>query len=251
MIIKKMDSKQEEIAELTALLKGRLTSNQRFVIERELKAIRGGFSGEKDSAYYIDFYFGDSKNWAVIHDLRLEHKGKVAQIDHLLINRFFDIYVLESKSYSYKLKITPEGEFQTYYGKECIGIPSPIEQNKRHIHLLGLFLKSHNILPTRVGISIRPRFKNLILVSPKSIITRPLKKKFDTSSVIKADTLRTTIDRELAKQNPLADLATISKTCSSTTLMDTARTLASFHKPKRIDFRAEFGLSVQKGWPKA
>ncbi len=43
MIIKKMDSKQEEIAELTALLKGRLTSNQRFVIERELKAIRVGF----------------------------------------------------------------------------------------------------------------------------------------------------------------------------------------------------------------
>jgi hypothetical protein len=35
MIIKKMDSKQEEMAELTALLKGRLTSNQRFLIEME------------------------------------------------------------------------------------------------------------------------------------------------------------------------------------------------------------------------
>jgi hypothetical protein len=42
MIIKKMDSKQEEIAELTALLKGRLISYQRFLIERELKAISLG-----------------------------------------------------------------------------------------------------------------------------------------------------------------------------------------------------------------
>jgi hypothetical protein len=246
MIIKKMDSKQEEIAELTVLLKGGLISYQRFLIERELKAIRSGVSGEKDSAYYIDFYFKNSRNWAVIHDLRLEHKAQVAQIDHLLIIRFFDMYVLESKNFSYKLKITPEGEFQTYYGKQYIGIPSPIEQNKRHIHLLDLFLKHHDILPKRMGISIRPRFKNIILVSPRSIITRPPEKKFDTSSVIKADTLRTKIDRELAKGNPLADLATISKICSSSTLMETARTLAGFHKPKMINFRAKLGLSVQK-----
>jgi hypothetical protein len=77
MIIKKMDSKQEEIAELTTLLEGKLIPYQRFLIERELKAIRSGVSGEKDSAYHIDFYFGDSRNWAVIHDLRLDHKGKV------------------------------------------------------------------------------------------------------------------------------------------------------------------------------
>jgi hypothetical protein len=39
MIIKKMDSKQEEIAELTALLKGKLIPYRRSLIERELKAI--------------------------------------------------------------------------------------------------------------------------------------------------------------------------------------------------------------------
>jgi hypothetical protein len=247
MIIKKMDSKQEEMAELTALLRGKLIPYQRFLIERELRTIKSGVSSEKDSGYYIDFYFGDSRNWAVIHDLRLEHQGKVAQIDHLLINRFFDIYVLESKNYSYKLKITPEGEFQTYYGKEYIGIPSPIEQNKRHIHLLDLFLKHHDILPKRVGITIRPRFKNLILVSPKSIIRRPLKKKFDTGSVIKADTLRTRIDQEVDKgMNPFADLATLSKICTSSTLMKTARKLAGFHQPKKTDFRAKFGV-ITKG----
>jgi hypothetical protein len=241
-----MDSKQEEIGELEILLKGKLTSYQRFLIERELKAVRKGVYGEKDSAYYLDFYFGNSKNWAVIHDLRLEHKGQAAQIDHLLINRAFDIYVLESKNYSYKLKISPEGEFKVYYGKEYIGIPSPIEQNKRHIHLLDLFLRHHDILPKRIGISIKPRFKNLILVSPKAIITRPPEKKFDTSSVIKADILRTKIDQEVDKWNPLSNLATISKICSSSTLVETARRLAVFHKPLKVDFKKKFDLPVQK-----
>jgi hypothetical protein len=32
--------------------------------------------------------------------------------------------------------------------------------------------------------------------------------------------------------------------------METARTLAGFHKPKKVDFRARFGLSVQKDWAK-
>jgi hypothetical protein len=39
MIIKEMDSKQEEIGELTALLKGKPIPYQRFLIERELRAI--------------------------------------------------------------------------------------------------------------------------------------------------------------------------------------------------------------------
>ena len=246
MIIKRMDSKQEEIRELEIYLKGKLAPHQRFLIERELKAIKGGVYGERDSAYYIDFYFGNSRNWAVIHDLRLEHKGQVAQIDHLLINRTFDIYVLESKNYSYKLKISPGGEFQAYHGKEYIGIPSPIEQNKRHIHLLDNFLKDHDILPKRMEISIRPRFKNFILISPKAIINRPPEKKFDTSSVIKADTLRTKIDREVDKWNLLTDFATISKICSFSTLEETARRLVAFHKPLKIDFRAKFGLPVLK-----
>ena len=180
-----MDSKQEEIGELEIFLKSKLTPPQRYLIKRKLKAMRSGIYGEKDAAYYIDFYFGNSKNWAVIHDLRLEHKGQVAQIDHLLINRFFDMYVLESKNYSSKLKISPGGELQVYNGKEYSGIPSPIEQNKRHIHLLDLFPKSNNILPKRMRISIRQRFKNIILVSPKPIITRPPEEKFDTRESLK------------------------------------------------------------------
>src|SRR3546814_3580528 len=55
---------------------------------KELRNRRAGLKGERDSAYLIDFDYASSPNWAVIHDLRLEHGGRTAQIDHLLINRW-------------------------------------------------------------------------------------------------------------------------------------------------------------------
>jgi hypothetical protein len=244
MIIKRMDSRQKDIEELSSLLKGCLTSNQRFLIERELEAVKKGFNGEKDAAYYIDYYYEQSKNWAVIHDLSLEHKNQTAQIDHLMINRLFYIYVLESKSYSYGLTISPGGEFQAVYGKRSYGIPSPVEQNERHIHFLDNFLTDHDILPKRMGITIRPKFKNLVLVSPKCVITRPPDEKFDMKMVIKADALKTKIDQAIDKANFFEDLASVSKITSSSSIEELARRLVSFHKPGKIDFRAKFGLSA-------
>jgi hypothetical protein len=243
MIIKKMDSKLQEIEDLSSLLKEDITPNQRFLIERELKAMRKGVHGEEDSAYYIDFYLGNSKNWAIIHDLRIEYEGQIAQIDHILINRLFDLYVLESKNYSYGIKITSEGEFQAHYGRRYIGIPSPIEQNKRHIHLLERFLKGNEVLPKRIGITIWPRFKSFVLLSPKAVITRPPSNKLDTSMVIKADTLQTRLDEEINKLNPLTDIGCIGKISSSSMIEETANRLVSYHKPSTIDFKAKFGIS--------
>ena len=88
MIAKPRGSFENDIAQLKELLPLRLTDKQRFLIEREIRFLRSGEKGEKDSAYYIDYYLGKSKNWAVIHDLRLFFFGQTAQIDHVLMNRF-------------------------------------------------------------------------------------------------------------------------------------------------------------------
>jgi len=149
MLIKKRDSKQAEIKELTTLLSEPLPENKKFLIERELRCIQSGDQGEKDAAYFIDFHFASSKNWAVIHDLRLEHQGRVAQIDHLLINRFFNIYVLESKNYAYGVKVTDTGEFLVYYKTRYFSIESPIEQNKRHLIILEQSFKQYDVMPKR------------------------------------------------------------------------------------------------------
>ena len=242
MIIKSRDPKDRDIAELDALLKQADAPGKRFLIERELRAMRAGIAGEEDCAYYINFYFGKSDNWCVIHDLRIEHQGSVAQIDHLLINRLFDIYVIESKNFSYDVTINDSGEFTLKKGSRSFGIASPIEQNKRHIFLLEKFISAHCLVPSRLGIPIVPRYKSLILMSPKSVITRPDRKAFDTDMVIKADTLRTKIDEFVDRMNPLQDLAAIGKLSKITAVAEFAQSLQTHHSSVSIDYRKKFGI---------
>lgn len=243
-IIKKRDSKQADIEELTALLSLPLSENKKFLVERELRFIKSGERGEKDAAYFIDFYHASSTKWAVIHDLRLEHRDRVAQIDHLLINRFFDMYLLESKNFSYGVKITDSGEFLVDNGRKYIAIESPIEQNKRHQTVLEEVIKKFDIMPKRLGITINPTFLCYVLVSPKSRVIRPAKERFDTSMVIKADTLRTIIDRRYDEMGNVGILMAGSKMCSFQTVIEVATRLASVHKPLKIDYRKRFGIEA-------
>lgn len=242
MIIKRKDKNQELLKQLTDLLLLNISPNKKFDIEREMNYLKSGDRGEENSAYFIDFYFGSSKNWAVIHDLRLEHENLVAQIDHLLINRFFDFYVLETKNFSYGVKINKDGEFSVLQGKEEYPIESPIEQNKRHIFLLDKIIKTHDIMPKRLGIHLIPSFKSYILVSPKSRIVRPPKTSFDTSMVIKADSLRTEIDKVVDKRSNLSMLSSMTKMSSFDTVVDIARKLSRLHKSAVIDYKKKFGI---------
>lgn len=242
MIIKERDSKEADIKELTSLLSLPLSENKRFMVERELRFIKSGEQGEKASAYFIDFIYSSSRNWAVIHDLRLEFDGRVAQIDHLMINRFFDFYVLETKNYSYMVKITENGEFLVEHKHKYYAIESPIEQNNRHIYLLGKILIDREIMPKRLGLRITPAFKNYVLVSPKSRVVRPSEKKFDTSAVIKADTLETTIKKNIDREPTLSMLASGSKAVMCDTMYKVAGNIAQLHRPARMDYRKRFDI---------
>lgn len=236
-----MDSKREEKDQLRELLKGQLSEKQRFLVERQLRNTVAGERGEKDSAYFVDFYFGKSINWAIIHDLRIEHNGQVAQIDHLVMNRFMNIYVLETKNFHYGLKITPEGEFLVYDEKKYFAIESPIEQNQRHIFLLSKAIEHHNIMPTRLGVVIAPRFVSYVLVSPTSKIIRPSRSKLDTSHVIQSDQAFSKINKDTDNMSTVAIL----KVCSQETLMTTAKNLARLHRPAKVDFKVRFGIREQ------
>ena len=241
MIIKKKDALQPQIDELSALLALALPDNKRILVEKELKVLRSGAKGEKDSAYYIDFQWRDSKNWAVLHDLRLEHRGHVAQIDHLLINRHLEIFVLESKHYRQGLTISELGEFSFFFNGRAQAIPSPIEQNKRHITFLERYLKNQPFMPKRLGITMSPVFKNFILVSPESKIVRPLLRTFDTSMVIKSDMLHDEIEKYFESVS-LESVLALGRLIGQDTLQNIARSLALQHRPASIDYRKKFAI---------
>jgi alpha-beta hydrolase superfamily lysophospholipase len=128
MLIKKADDKAAAVAELEALQAHAKGSGRRR-IEEEQRAVRAGVKGERDAAYLIDFEFERSQDMAVIHDLRLEFEGRVAQIDHLLIHRSLHCFVLETKHFHTGLNITETGEFLRATGRKegFEGMPSRLD----------------------------------------------------------------------------------------------------------------------------
>jgi hypothetical protein len=113
MIIKSRDDTRSAISTLRKLLalEG-LTPGQRKEMSAELDRLRKRAEAGKQAASHIDFALQDSRNWAVIHGLRLVHNDRVAQIDHLLVGRFFDIYVIDNKYLTTPLRLDAHGEFQ-------------------------------------------------------------------------------------------------------------------------------------------
>ncbi len=244
MIIKKRDSLRPQLDELETLLARDLPEKKRALVEKELKVLRSGERGEKDSAYYIDFHWGESADWMVLHDLRLEHSGQVAQIDHVLINRHLEIFVLETKHYRQGLTISESGEFSFFFNGRAQAIPSPIEQNKRHILFLERYVKNRRLMPKRLGMTLKPVLKSFILVSPQSKIVRPPLHAFDTSMVIKSDMLRDEVEKHLDSVSLEAVLA-FGRLIGQDTLRNIARSLAAQHRPASIDYQKKFAIRVE------
>jgi hypothetical protein len=240
MLIKSADDKEPQIAILRNLLAhDRVPADKKPSIERELRYLSIGMATETKAAFEINFYAARSKNLCVIHDLRLEIDGRVAQIDHLLINRVLEVFVLETKTFSTGLSINDRGEFSTVYDGKEVGLPSPVEQNARHISVLKDAFKEIE-LPKRLGFTLQPSFNSIVLVSPKAVINRPQSLNMD-ASIIKLDQFFSWYNKKMDKLTP-KDMIGVLKVCSSETVSDLGRKLLALHKPSRVDYVKKFGL---------
>jgi len=185
MLIKSADDKSKRLALLEDLQNSSLLdAGQKEWLRTELRNVKAGMKGEQAAAFYLDGHYKDGQNNVLLHDLRFQIDGEVAQIDHLVINRTGYMVLIETKNYSGDVEVNAHGEFTVRYGKERYGIPSPYEQSRRHARILGKLLE-------RLEISTRtdklPEFHNVVMMHPKAIIERPDPKAFDTSYLIKAD----------------------------------------------------------------
>lgn len=244
MIIKTADDKTRDIQILQALMARPDASEQtRKNIEREIRNIQAGLKGEREAVYEIEFHYGPSEKWMILHDLRIECQGRVAQIDHLIINRFLDMWACESKHFAEGIAINEHGECSAFFGSRPYGVPSPLEQNRKHVAVLESAIKSGMIKPpSRLGIPLPVSISSLVLVSKGARITRPKAKIEDIDSIIKNDQFKARIDKELgSSNNPLI----LAKLVGLDTLEAFAREIAALHKPIAFDWAGKFGLSKE------
>ncbi len=243
MLIKDRDPAQKAVEQLTDLLSLNLSATKKFLIERELKRLNPGRNGVKTASHFINFYCADCPDWAIIHDLKIASNGFATHIDHILINKFLDIHIFESRSYNDAIKITADGEFLVYDGHQYQTVASPIEENIKRTEVLTDLLVENKILPKRMGISLKPKIFSYVLVSPGASIIRPPETLYNTSSVITADYLTQTLLKQLKRLKRAIDkFRHLPKAFNPDTLAKVAAKLAAMNKPNLIDYRRIFCL---------
>lgn len=233
MLLKSADDKTKRVRLLEELQRSdRLDSVQRDWLENELDRLRKGIAGEKSAAYYLNSYLADSQNSVLMHDLRFDVGGEVAQIDHMLITRGAGILLFETKNFSGNLCINEYGEFSVAYGARTFGIASPLEQSRRHAMVLQKLLDELDIT-ARLG--KRMVFHHLVLVDPKATISRPPAKAFDTSMVIKADAFpewhKRFVDSDMGVMDVVMGLANLR---SAETVKNWGEKLLRQHRPANL-----------------
>ena len=240
MLYKTIDSKEKEINQLKRLLSKSKNPKQKALIKADLQRIENGYQAEKENAYYLDFSFKDNPNNILLHDIRIEHNGQIAQIDHIIINRL-GIEVLESKSFSGKLTIKGDGSLNVEYGKKVQTFPNPIEQNNRHVKILSEFLKENMELPKNLkffGIQI----SSTVLINPKTTITNDILPK----GFLRADSFTTDWNSRVDKIGTIALFKTIGTTISFDRAKEIANFLVKHHTPKSYDYAKKYPIQKEE-----
>ncbi|MGO8927580.1 MAG: nuclease-related domain-containing protein [Limisphaerales bacterium] len=221
MIFKAKDPISDQLHELELALQRPLPYRDRQRLEKGLAQRRAGLKGEMEAAYHINFHMGNCDNWAVIHDLRIECKGRTAQIDHLLIDRLLEIYVVESKSFRTKVRYA-NGGWERFISGDWEGIACPVEQNERHISVLKDLITNMGLAPKRLGLPMPVSFYNIVVVRPSCSIIGRFRGR---ARIWRMDTLV----KKISSDN--SGLLNVVKVVSQATLHRFAAKLAACHKP--------------------
>ncbi len=246
MIIKNMDEYAAELATIERLLLSDPSEIIAQSLQRDKSTILSNLQHKRDAAYHLDFYFSDTPDWVVFHDLRLEMGDVTASFDHLLIGREMDIYVIDTRYYNARLRINEEKEFSYYIDNRPVSTDSPAERNQQRIDFLANYLVGNGLLPTRFGLVIRPSFHNIVLVSPGSSVYLPRGNMKLDCKVARSDHFLEKFSKTIPRSDAVHDFVALARQVSSENLSDMAAKLARRHIPRRMDFSRRYGLQNPK-----
>ena len=175
-----------------------------------------------------------------LHDLRIEYKGQVAQIDFIAITTK-KIYVIECKNLIGDITITKDGDFirnkKNTYGKVVAkeGMYSPIVQNERHINILKELLKE--LLKDKLEYKYKlKRIESLVVTAnPKTIIDKKQAPKEISNKIIRHDQLINII--AAVEKDKKIEWVFIEED-----MMNISKCLKEHHKEIEIDYIRKYSL---------
>ncbi|MDG6078103.1 NERD domain-containing protein [Erythrobacter litoralis] len=237
MLLKQAEGSSNDLKQLEDL-RTEVSPEYRPKIDSQIARLRKGEAGEKTTAHFLNRELGASDRIGILHDLRLEVEGDVAQIDHLVIHRVQQAaWVLESKNYSGNLSCDEHGDWTIWYGKKPTPIASPVNQARRQIILLRRWLDKEDVTTIR---TITP----VVLISPTSSINR--KNLPADAHVVKSDNFAQWWSKQAEQIGVKRALGMfgrhLANSMSSADLETIGHRLAGAHIPANRDWRARLGI---------
>lgn len=197
-----------------------------------------GQKAESQMAFYLRRAFAEDPQVHVIHSLRLEHKGEVVQMDHLVMHPWGWI-LIESKSVTTEVDINEHGEWSRKWNGHWQGMPSPTRQVQRQLELFNALMDTviPQVLVRRFAVfgdfkSREFQQHTFVAISDHGRITGSLREQ----GVLKADQVVDAV-REAIKQTRKASRALLSlRTYAefpADRLKELAEHLIGLHQPLR------------------
>ncbi|QXQ05437.1 NERD domain-containing protein [Sphingosinicellaceae bacterium] len=245
MLLKTADDRRGDLATLENLLsRPALSARQRELIAHEITSIRAGARGEGNVAYHLDFALRDNPNIHVIHDLRIEHGGRVAQIDHVVVSRYRFVYALETKALNASLQCNARGEWTAWYGPRGKGRPvaiaSPVEQAKRHAAVLADWFKVQ-------GMNGLEGVTGVVVVSPTTFIGRKSATSDGKVPIVRADLFKRWWENDRDTGSLLRAPFLFAARMSRARLDAVCAELVASHRPHIWDWEGKFGIRQASG----
>lgn len=136
---------------------------------------RAGRAAERETRRHLDERFGPSPDHAVLHDIRIDPgDGHVAQIDHLVLNRFAEAWVIETKSAVGGLGVDRDGQWTRRDRAGHVPIPSPVRQAERQAGAIGRLDHDRRLpLPSRIRLTGGLHVRALVVAADGTPVARP------------------------------------------------------------------------------
>ena len=160
-----------------------------------------GIKQEHDVAFYLRRAYKNTDQVMVLNDLRLEHDGESAQIDHLIVYTYGFI-VVESKSIRGEVKVNEYGEWTRSYKGQWSGMQSPIKQAELQLQLLKQYLCANTekvigkFLGIQQGLGARC-YDVFCAISSDAIIDRSNAPKDIADKLVKSEFIADALDKKM------------------------------------------------------
>lgn len=165
MIVKQRDAQRTTIAALDRRAASSRDAVRSLACASAASRLRADVTTQH-AADLIDIQFGQSDEWAVIHDLRLRVGGHALQINHVLIDSSLRFICLDTRFLEFGLDIGAQGRCHTVTRFESRPVASPINKMAKDVRMVRVCLQESGILPRRYHLMQRASVQGFILTNP-------------------------------------------------------------------------------------